>query len=404
MKIIPFASPIHDSVAVKKILEQVKLMINRNTGGKIVLEELTIKPIDDKYRLEYTIPFIVTGGSEWIVAESYKDLSPPVILYHNGMNSLPAALEIASYFRKKGNNLGLIEINDFFVEYNTWFRLVKTSWDLRLRRIRLGLIGDISKWLIYSRTSYEELLNKGYVLEKISLDELIEKYMDLLKTMGNNKKLTDQEKALVAYRALKELIEKYKLDMITVNCFGFLMKTGTTLCYPYGILNSEGLIAGCEGDMPSTIGLYIGYRVFDVPGFMANVNRVDLQNGYVTLSHCTAPLKILKNYSLTTHYETNKSVAIRGVFETNKSCILLRISNDLKVARIIEGIIIDNPIDKELCRTRIKVKITKEGAEKIVLDPIGNHHIMFLTEHEKTYFLKEFLRINGFVTEVYYLG
>ncbi len=403
MKIVPFASPIHDPKAVEDLLEKIRNLIKRYSSDELKLDQLRTSPLNKEW--EYTIPFIVTGGSEWIVSGTYQIVAPPIILYHDGMNSLPAALEIASYFRANGANTLLIRIEDFFEKYEDYIKIANTAWDLRLRRTRLGLIGGISKWLIYSCPPRDELLRKGYNLIEIPLEELVETYNNILKNEQNKdkEKLDDLDKANIAYKALKEIAMESRLNALTVNCFKFLAETGTTLCYAFSLLNSEAIVAGCEGDLPSTIAMHIGFNVFGTPGFMANINKVDLKEGKIIMSHCTAPAKILKKYSYTTHYETGKSIAISGVFEENTQCILLRLSGKLDKARIIEGYIIGNPSDKELCRTRALIKVGKSAAESIIKNPMGNHYVLFITSHEKTKYLEELLEVLGFKNEVFYL-
>jgi len=59
----------------------------------------------------------------------------------------------------------------------------------------------------------------------------------------------------------------------------FFKETGVTLCHAFSLLNSEGIVAGCEGDIPSTIAMHIGSGILDIPGFTANINKVDFKEG-----------------------------------------------------------------------------------------------------------------------------
>lgn len=104
------------------------------------------------------------------------------------------------------------------------------------------------------------------------------------------------------------------------------------------------------------------------------------------------------------HYETGKSVAISGIFEENIPCILIRLSNNLDKARIIEGYIIGNPNDKELCRTRALIKASKSATENIIKKPMGNHYVLFVSNHDKTKYLVELLEVLGFENEVFYFN
>ena len=55
------------------------------------------------------------------------------------------------------------------------------------------------------------------------------------------------EKALNVYGGCQRLIEKYKLDAITVRCFELINYVPTTGCLALAILNTEGIPAACEG-------------------------------------------------------------------------------------------------------------------------------------------------------------
>ena len=56
--------------------------------------------------------------------------------------------------------------------------------------------------------------------------------------------------ALRIYSALKALVVKYKLDGLTVRCFDLLSTIHSTSCIALALLNNEGIIAACEGDVP----------------------------------------------------------------------------------------------------------------------------------------------------------
>lgn len=402
MRITPFASPIHDPQAVGRLLEHVASLARQCPSGGVEVASLQTSPLTSGW--EYTIPLMVTGGTEWLVSETYKTVAPPIILYHDGMNSLPATLETVSYYRLKGWNILLLSIREFFGDCSRYLRLASIAWRLRVEGVRLGLIGSISRWLIYSRTPHEVLERKGYKLIEIPLSRLVDTYKAMLESVGaeSGRVLSDVDKAGVAYKALKSIIGEYRLDLFTADCFSFILKTGMTLCYPYSLLNSEGIVAGCEGDIPATIALHLGLSLFGTPGFMGNVNRLEPSRGELVLSHCTAPVKILREYSLTTHYETGRGVAVKGVFGEGRACILLRLSNTLDKARIVECYTAGAPGDPDMCRTRVLLKAGREAVEAIARRPMGNHYTLFLVDHEEARHLRNLLEVLGFETEVYH--
>ncbi len=61
----------------------------------------------------------------------------------------------------------------------------------------------------------------------------------------------DMIKAMRLYRAIKRIVEEERLSAITLSCFRLIDQTGTTGCLALALLNDEGIIAGCEGDLQS---------------------------------------------------------------------------------------------------------------------------------------------------------
>ena len=51
------------------------------------------------------------------------------------------------------------------------------------------------------------------------------------------------------YRAIKRIVEEEKLSALTLSCFKLIEQTGTTGCLALSLLNDDGIIAGCEGDL-----------------------------------------------------------------------------------------------------------------------------------------------------------
>ena len=96
------------------------------------------------------------------------------------MNSLPATLEITSYYRSRGANSLLLHVDDFFENYEDYIKIASTAWSLCLNKVRLSVIGGVSKRLIYSFPPRDELLKKGYILVEIFLENLIEMYNNIV--------------------------------------------------------------------------------------------------------------------------------------------------------------------------------------------------------------------------------
>lgn len=54
---------------------------------------------------------------------------------------------------------------------------------------------------------------------------------------------------------LKEVICTNQLDAITLECFDMVNNHSVTACLALALLNSRGVVAGCEGDLVSLPGM-----------------------------------------------------------------------------------------------------------------------------------------------------
>ena len=94
--------------------------------------------------------FIASGGSEQAFRRHYPALARPVILLADGKhNSLPAALEIAAWVRRQGEQAEIVHGSSAFIAG----RLRELDRFQRTRRAlggRIGVIGEPSDWLIAS--------------------------------------------------------------------------------------------------------------------------------------------------------------------------------------------------------------------------------------------------------------
>jgi L-fucose isomerase-like protein len=140
------------------------------------------------------------------------------------------------------------------------------------------------------------------------------------------------------------------------------------------LLNEEGIIAGCEGDVPALISMMVLNYLTGEPAFMANPSSVDVWNNQAILAHCTLPLHMASKYNLDTHFESGLGVGIKGIIQTGKGTIF-KLSGDLR-RMFVSGINIrENLNNPNLCRTQIRVEID-ENVNYFLKDPIGNHHIV----------------------------
>ncbi len=77
------------------------------------------------------------------------------------------------------------------------------------------------------------------------------------------------------YCAMKTLVERYGLAGVSLRCFDLLTALGNTGCMALAILNSQGVVATCEGDIPRSCQCAWPTRSSEYSGFQANLSRID---------------------------------------------------------------------------------------------------------------------------------
>lgn len=347
---------------------------------------------------DFCLIYIMTGGTEGIFLENLETFTskPCYILTSGESNSLAASMEILSYLKNRGYQGEILHgsaqriagrINSLYL----------TSQTLKkLNGIRVGTIGGSSDWLIDSEPdeeAYQRLL--GIETVHIPMEELVNEihkevynpnqWTEKLVSLGYNRK--EMEKSLNVYGAIKRISEKYSLFGVTVRCFDLLTSVHTTGCLALAILNAEGIYAGCEGDMPSLISMIILGEISKEPVFMCNLNRINTDRKELIFAHCTLPANMPYAMSLTTHYESGIGVAIAGSIP-EKDVTIFKISNDLSNCFAAEGKIIENLKEPNLCRTQIKISL--DYYDYFLTNPIANHHVICLGNHQKA--LEDFYR------------
>ena len=403
--LIPFFSPLSE----KK--QNVKLLAILNEGGwhsRKPREEIDI--ITNKSMPESQVwLFIGTGGTEKQVLE-FLDKIPstifPILVSHSWDNSLPAAMEIRKYLGGSGTPAKVIHAN--IHELAASLNLESHMRDVasKLRNIRLGLIGKQSEWLVASD------INEKIVEERWGIDIIHIPVAELIQGLTNkvtsritshtqqfiqqanevNRTTDELSAAKKVANTLDGIIRDYNLSAFTIECFSLLQETDITACYALSYFNDIGIVAGCEGDLPSTFTMILAKLLTNQPAFMANVSSVNRERNELMLAHCTVPLNMTENYSILSHFESKKGVAVKGTFETEQIVTIFKVAGkSLDKWWISTGKILTNPDDEHCCRTQVIIKLD-DSIDYFLKDSLANHHIMILGDHRSLIesFLKEF--------------
>jgi L-fucose isomerase-like protein len=114
---------------------------------------------------------------------------------------------------------------------------------------------------------------------------------------------------------------------------------------------------------------------------MANVTSVDRDEQTVDLAHCTVPLDLVTSYDIMSHFETSKSVGIRGRIEEGPVTLVKVHGLGLERYWVATGRITANLTDENACRTQIRVKL--DGSVDYFLKAsLANHHVVIPGDHK----------------------
>lgn len=338
--------------------------------------------------------YVRTGGTEGIFKRLLPQLQklsirPFYLLTSGKSNSLAASLEILSFLRQQQIGGEVIHGSEVYVQQRVT-SLAKVGEALqKLKGLKLGVVGEPSDWLIASTVNRQVVADRlGINIVDIPMTTLLDTIRQIPLSTPHEK--SDREEiqralpgALQIYDALSFLAERHQLQGLTLRCFDLLTAVKNTGCMALAKLNAEGVVAGCEGDIPTMLTMAIAKAVTGVSGFQCNPSRIDSESGELLFAHCTIPLNMVERYELDTHYESGIGVGIRGYMKEGPVTVF-KVAGDLSRCFIAEGELIRNEAKADLCRTQQVIQLDdKKQAAYFLNDPIGNHHVIMPGHHQK---------------------
>ena len=386
--IYTLTSSLHDA-------ESVKASTEKFLGGIGVEYVFRDDDYSDYGSHDLNIIYVRTGGTEGIFLKKLPQLTshtvdaPFYLLTSGQSNSLAASLEILSYLRQQGMRGEVIHgSNSYIAERLLMLEKVEKA-RRQLRSCHLGVIGEPSDWLISSHVDATVVKERlGVSIESIGIEELLAVMEGIPESMSSETSAVENiRKALPGanriYLALRQLAHSHQLNGFTIRCFDLLSAVHNTGCLALAKLSSEGIVSGCEGDVPALLSMVIGKALTGITGFQANPARVDIVTGELLFAHCTIPFNLVERYELDTHFESGIGVGIRG-FMKEGPVTVFKVSADLARHYAEEGYLVENLSNPNMCRTQQLIRLCNpQRAKYFLTDSIGNHHIILPGHHKK---------------------
>ncbi len=386
------ASSLHDSAAVDSLTAPVRNVLD-DLGGAPDVDDLAVH-----------LFVVATGGTERILLDAIagrasRDL-PVVLVAHGGHNSLPASLETLAAIQQQGGRGRIVSLTGATSADRRV--LDEAVGDLeaiaRMRSTRLGVVGGPSSWLVASSPD-PAVVRRRWGPEVVTIEptrmieltrvpvtptgvlaERFTKVADPTRTTVDRQAV---DNAMGVRAALADVLDTDDLDAVTVRCFDLLGDPGTSGCLALASLNDDGIVAGCEGDVPSTLAMLWVRHLLDQPSWMANPATVDIETNELVLAHCTVAPSMVEGFALDTHFESGKGVGISGRFAPQPVTLIRLGGTDLDECWIAEGDIVATGDNADLCRTQVTVALSSGHVDDLLEHPLGNHLVLAAGHHAR---------------------
>jgi L-fucose isomerase-like protein len=379
------ASPLHDEAAVAAITDPVRARLDGLGGraGPADADDLT--------------PFLIvvaTGGTEQAVLEVARRRAhacpgePVVLVAHPGHNSLPAALEALARLHQDGRRGRIAYVPEAEADEPGEALADLVAWH-RLRSTRLGQVGEPSDWLTASVPDAEAVRRRwGVELVTVPMEDVLRHHRrppaDAVAVRWRGTSGPDPAEVAAAealHPTLTDVLDRHRVDAVTVRCFDFLGELDTSGCLALADLNDEGIVAGCEGDVAAAVSLLWVRHRLESPGWIANPAQVDLAADEVVLAHCTIAPSLTEELHLDTHFESGLGVGISGTIPAQPVTLVRVGGRGLDRCWLADGEVVRSGDSPDLCRTQATVRLAPGRVAELLEAPLGNHLVLVPGHH-----------------------
>jgi len=392
------ASSLHDQQAVETLTAPVRGMLD-DLGGVVV-------GLDQQVAVTSSLPQIfvlATGGTERLLLDAMtrQDAGhPSVLVAHRGHNALPAALEAMAAIKQHGGRGRIVSLTGDVATDRTALdeAVADVEAVVAMRSTRLGVIGGPSSWLVASSPT-PEVVRRRWGPEVVTVEPtrmieltrtpvtptgvLAERFTRVADPVRSTVDREAVDNAMGVRAALVDVIENEQLDAVTVRCFDLLGDPGTSGCLALASLNDDGIVAGCEGDVPSALAMLWVRHLLGQPTWMANPAAIDVDRNELLLAHCTVAPSMVESFALDTHFESGMGVGISARFSA-QPVTLIRIGGvGLDECWIAEGAIVATGDAADLCRTQVTIELSSGNVGDLLTHPLGNHLVLATGHHEQ---------------------
>jgi len=365
-------------INIKDAKQAAKFLMSKNIDGLIV--------ISGTFHLGH------------LVLELDKVIRKPILLWglnelpYNGgkirLNSICGVNLDASNLYKSGNRQYYSIMSDSIDE--NWIDAIRAK--VALENAHIGIAGyRASGFFNLSIDELDSFNQTGILLDHYELEELFKIEVSKDKVREKERRIREifdisgitniQVKKVAELSVkIKEFVDKNNLTALAIRCWPeFAASFGISPCAAMSILQAEGYILGCEGDVEGTISMLIHRAIGAESPFLADLSQVDLKEDFALMWHCGVASCNLWDgkcvRSLDTYFAGGKGVTADFVMKDGEVSIL-RFDSAQNKYRVFLQKGMGIPMKKILKGTYLKVRFENninDVLDKVIYNGIAHH-------------------------------
>lgn len=371
---------------------------------------INIKNIDQLTDNDFKLIFLASDAVEHYVVHNYERLPHPLFLLTDGYNnSLSSAMELKAWANSQSIKAEIIYsgLGNVMDKINTLYQIHKTVNSLKKKRI--GVIGTPNQWFVSSSVNYL-LAQRRWGIEYVDIpvEELIREFGNITEdevgeqaavVAGNARECIEATPEdllddMRIYKALKNIIDKYRLNALALNSQKIFEIVKTSCCVAISMLNNDGIPAINESDLQSIFTALVLKELTGEISFLGHISKVDCSKNEVMMAACCVSTLMADNdYTIRSHYETSDSVAIQAHIPVGKEVTVVKCGGEsLDEFFVAAGETVEREYEERCCRTQATVRLDRP-VSYFIKNPIGNNHLLVKNNHKKL--IKEFFKYSS---------
>jgi hypothetical protein len=194
------------------------------------------------------------------------------------------------------------------------------------------------------------------------------------------------------YLGEKAVLKKHNAMGITINCLGGFYGNHIHAypCLGFHELNNQGLVGGCESDVPSAAAMVTGAIMTQGrPGYISDP-VIDTAKRQIIYAHCVASNRVFgpkgeaNPFEILTHSEDRQGASVRSVLPAGYLTTTIEISDPRKEIILHQAKAVGNDPDDRACRTKLAAEPLGDIEKLFTMwDKWGWHRVTFYGDLKK---------------------